>query len=139
MKARPRIAIYGAGLIGTYLGGRLHDHAHVRFIARPHVAVTLKKSGLRISDLNGYDKHIPADALDIQTQPDAVRDVDLVLVTVKSAATMNVAHELSDTLASGVPVVSFQNGIRNAAELRASLPGHNVLSGDISTRVRPAS
>lgn len=135
MKARPRIAIYGAGLIGNYLGGRLHDQAHVRFVARPYVAATLKEHGLRTSDLNGHDKHIVPDALDIHTSPDAVRDVDLVLVTVKSAATMNVAHELSDALAYGVPVISFQNGIRNAAELRASLPGHSVLSGVVPFNV----
>ena len=135
MKARPRIAIYGAGMIGNYLGGRLHDHAHVRFIARAHVAATLKEHGLRISDLHGHDKRILPDALDIQTHPDAVRDADLVLVTVKSAATMDVAHELSDVLASGVPVISFQNGIRNAAELRASLPGHGILSGVVPFNV----
>lgn len=135
MKARPRIAIYGAGMIGNYMGGRLHDHAHVRFFARAHVATSLKEHGLRVSDLLGHDKRILPNALDIQMQPDAVRDVDLVLVTVKSAATIDVAHELSDALASGVPVISFQNGIRNAAELRASLPGHNVLSGVVPFNV----
>jgi 2-dehydropantoate 2-reductase len=135
MKARPRIAIYGAGMIGNYLGGRLHDHAHVRFIARPQVAATLREHGLRISDLHGHAQHILPNALDVHTRPDAVRDVDLVLVTVKSAATMDVAHELSDALASGVPVISFQNGIRNAAELRASLPGHSVLSGVVPFNV----
>ena len=135
MKARPRIAIYGAGLIGNYLGGRLHDHAQVRFIARPYMAAALKEHGLRVTDLNGRDKHMLPDALDIHTSADAVRDVDLVLVTVKSAATMDVAHELSNALASGVPVISFQNGIRNAAELRASLPGHSVLSGVVPFNV----
>jgi 2-dehydropantoate 2-reductase len=135
MKARPRIAIYGAGMIGNYLGGRLHDFAQVRFIARPHVAIALREHGLRVSDLDGHAKYLSPDTLDIQTQPDAVRDAELVLVTVKSAATMVVAHELSDVLASGVPVISFQNGIRNAAELRASLPGHAVLSGVVPFNV----
>jgi 2-dehydropantoate 2-reductase len=135
MNHRPRIAIYGAGMVGNYLGGRLHDHARVRFIARPHVAATLKEHGLKVSDLRGHRQYISPDALDVQTEPEAVRDAELVLVTVKSAATMEVAHELSSVIASGVPVISFQNGVRNTAELRASLPGHTVLAGMVPFNV----
>lgn len=135
MKKPPRIAIYGAGMIGNYLGGRLHDHARVRFIARPSTAAALNEHGLKLSDLHGHQQHIAPDALDIQTQPDAVRDVDLVLVTVKSAATMDVAHELADVLPPETPVISFQNGVRNAAELRAALPGRTVLAGMVPFNV----
>ncbi|GLQ95592.1 2-dehydropantoate 2-reductase [Dyella mobilis] len=131
----PRIAIYGAGMIGNYLGGRLHGHAHVRFIARPHVAATLSEHGLHVSDLHGRQQHIAPDQLDLHTDPQAVRDADLVLVTVKSAATMDVAHELADALAPGTPVISFQNGVRNTAELRAALPGHAVLAGMVPFNV----
>ncbi|GLQ48084.1 2-dehydropantoate 2-reductase [Dyella lipolytica] len=132
---RPRIAIYGAGMVGNYLGGRLHEHARVRFIARPRIAATLKEHGLKISDLHGHRQYIAPDALDVQTGPEAAHDAELVLVTVKSAATMEVAHELSSVIASGVPVISFQNGVRNAAELRASLPGHTVLAGMVPFNV----
>jgi 2-dehydropantoate 2-reductase len=135
MRAIPRIVIYGAGMIGNYLGGRLQAHARVRFIARPRVAATLKEHGLTVSDLNGHRQHIAPDALDVHTQPDAAREADLVLVTVKSSATMDVGHELSEVLAPGTPVISFQNGVRNAAELRASLPGHSVLAGMVPFNV----
>ncbi|GLQ49157.1 2-dehydropantoate 2-reductase [Dyella flava] len=135
MKSKPRIAIYGTGMIGSYLGGRLHDHARVRFIARPHVAATLNEHGLRVSDLHGRQQHIAPDELDIHTHPDAVRDADLVLVTVKSAATMDAAHELAELLTPGTLVISFQNGVRNTAELRAALPGHKVLAGMVPFNV----
>jgi 2-dehydropantoate 2-reductase len=135
MKSMPRIAIYGAGMIGNYLGGRLHDHARVRFIARPNMADLLRERGLTVSDLHGHQQHITPDTLDVHTRPDAAHDADLVLVTVKSAATMDVAHELSNVLAPGTPVISFQNGVRNTAELRASLPGHVVLAGMVPFNV----
>jgi 2-dehydropantoate 2-reductase len=135
MKPPPRIVIYGAGMIGNYLGGRLHDHARVRFIARPRMAATLKEHGLTVSDLNAHRQHIAPDALDVHTRPEAAREADLVLVTVKSSATMDVGHELSEALAPGTPVISFQNGVRNAAELRASLPGHHVLAGMVPFNV----
>ncbi|WP_233840926.1 2-dehydropantoate 2-reductase [Dyella sp. 2HG41-7] len=135
MTLRPRIAIYGAGMVGTYLGGRLHAHADVRFIARPRVATMLKERGLTVSDLHGYRQHLSSASLDIATQADAARDVDAVLVTVKSAATMDVAHELTEVLAPGALVISFQNGVRNAAELRAALPACQVLSGMVPFNV----
>jgi 2-dehydropantoate 2-reductase len=135
MTSMPRIAIYGAGMVGNYLGGRLHGHAQVRFIARPRVAASLGEHGLQVSDLHGRRQHIAPDQLDLHTRPDAARDVDLVLVTVKSAATMDVAHELADVLAPDTPVISFQNGVRNTAELRAALPGRTVLAGMVPFNV----
>lgn len=135
MKALPRIAIYGAGMVGNYLGGRLHGCAKVRFVARPRIAATLGEHGLQVSDLHGYQQHIKPDDLDIRTHPDAAHDADLVLVTVKSAATMDVAHELADVLSPGAVVISFQNGVRNAAELRAALPKNKVLAGMVPFNV----
>ena len=135
MTSTPRIAIYGAGMVGNYLGGRLHGHAQVCFIARPHVAARLKNHGLTVSDLHGHRQHIPAAKLDIATQAHAVHAADAVLVTVKSADTMDVAHELADVLAPGTPVISFQNGVRNAAELRAALPLCHVLAGMVPFNV----
>lgn len=135
MKALPRIAIYGAGMVGNYLGGRLHECAKVRLVARPHIAATLGEHGLQVSDLHGHQQHIKPDELDIHTQPDALHDADLILVTVKSAATMDVAHELAGMLSPETVVVSFQNGVRNAAELRVALPKNKVLAGMVPFNV----
>ncbi|GLQ90922.1 2-dehydropantoate 2-reductase [Dyella flagellata] len=135
MKSAPRIAIYGAGMVGNYLGGRLHAHARIRLIARPHVAASLKEHGLTVSDLDGRRRHTPAAALDVATQPAAAQDADAVLVTVKSSATMEAAHELAEVLAPGTLVISFQNGVRNTADLRAALPGCRVLTGMIPFNV----
>lgn len=135
MTPSPRIAIYGAGMVGNYLGGRLHGHAHVRFIARPRVAANLRERGLTVSDLHGHRRHVSSAMLDVATQPDAARDVDAVLVTVKSAATMEAAHELADVLTPGTLVISFQNGVRNTAELRAALPACHVLAGMVPFNV----
>ena len=135
MMSLPRIAIYGAGMVGNYLGGRLHAHAAVRLIARPHIATRLSEHGLTVSDLHAYRRHVPAAMLDVATQPDAARDVDAVLVTVKSASTMQAAHELADALAPGTLVISFQNGVHNTADLRAALPHCRVLAGMIPFNV----
>lgn len=135
MRSPPRIAIYGAGMVGSYLGGRLHGHAQIRFIARPRVASVLKEHGLTVSDLYGHRRHISAADVDVATQTAAAQDVDAVLVTVKSAATMDVAHELAEALTPGALVISFQNGVRNTADLRAALPSCHVLAGMVPFNV----
>ncbi|HVJ61143.1 MAG TPA: 2-dehydropantoate 2-reductase, partial [Tahibacter sp.] len=69
------------------------------------------------------------------TGADAVRDADLVLVTVKSAETRDAAWELAARLRPGVLVVSLQNGLGNAAVLAAELPAQRVLAGMVPFNV----
>ncbi|MEO1267584.1 MAG: 2-dehydropantoate 2-reductase [Myxococcota bacterium] len=70
----------------------------------------------------------------ITDTPEALADVDLCLVTVKSGDTQAAAHTLAPLLPPGTPVVSFQNGLRNAAVLRdGGLPG--ALAGMVSFNV----
>ncbi|RDI99222.1 2-dehydropantoate 2-reductase [Dyella solisilvae] len=131
----PRIAIYGAGSVGGYLGARLHEHARVTFIGRHRVIDTLRLSGISWSDLHGGSGRIGAKALDLQLDPFAAAKAHLVLVTVKCSATAAVARELAEVLAPGVPVISLQNGLHNAKVLRAALPGHPVLAGMVPFNV----
>ncbi|TCI07458.1 2-dehydropantoate 2-reductase [Dyella soli] len=131
----PRIAIYGAGSVGCYLGGRLAGHARVTFIGRPRVIDILRSRGLGWSDLHGRHGHVAAAALDLRSDPEGAADADLVLVTVKSSATETVARELARVAAPGVPVISFQNGLHNAEHLRKLLAAHRVCAGMVPFNV----
>ncbi len=131
----PRMAIHGAGLVGCYLGGRLHGHAAVRLICRPYMITVLNEHGLGTSDFRGHQRHAAVDSLDLRTHASAAVDAELVLVTVKSAATAEVAEKLAGVLAPGAVVISFQNGLHNAQQLRAALPAHTVLAGMVPFNV----
>lgn len=133
--ALPRIAIYGAGSVGGYLGARLHDNARITCIGRRRVIDAWRIHGLDWSDLLGGHEHIAAREVELQVNPFAAAKAHLVLVTVKSSATETVARELAGVIAPGVPVVSFQNGLHNAAILREALPGHPVLAGMVPFNV----
>src|SRR3954468_9482710 len=111
----PRIAVFGAGAIGCWVGGRLAvGGASVTLIGRSRVIDELRE-GLRVSELGGRAWTVaPALATDASDPADA----DVVIVTVKSAATKDAARELAGV--RGV-VVSLQNGVRNADLLRESL------------------
>src|SRR5690606_15569395 len=59
----------------------------------------------------------------------------VVLVTVKSAATEEAGAQLREVLTPGTTVVSFQNGLRNAARLASALPGFVVVPGMVPFNV----
>jgi 2-dehydropantoate 2-reductase len=120
--SRVKIVVYGAGGIGCYVGGRLAaTGAPVTFVGRQRMADELGEQGLRLTDYLGADLRVAADEVRFETTPDAATEADLVLVTVKSAATEGAAAELAGVLKPGAIVVSFQNGIRNGEVLRGRL------------------
>ncbi|MBE4753686.1 2-dehydropantoate 2-reductase [Corallococcus sp. ZKHCc1 1396] len=132
MATSPEICVFGAGSIGCYVGGRLAANgATVRFIGRERVVREVREHGLRLTDLHGADQRVPAAQVDIDTAPTALDTADLVLVTVKSAATEEAGRTLASRLKPGASVVSFQNGLHNAQVLRDLLPGRTVLAGTV--------
>ncbi|RQS05287.1 2-dehydropantoate 2-reductase [Burkholderia sp. Bp9002] len=132
----PRIGVVGAGAVGCYLGGRLAAAgAPVQLIGRARIGDAIRAHGLALSDQRGYRARLaPADVA-FDTEVAAVADAPLVLVTVKSAATPDVAAQLAGVLRPGTCVVSFQNGVRNVDALRAALPQATVLAGMVPFNV----
>lgn len=131
-----RIGVFGAGSIGMYLGGCLQAAgASVVYVGRPAMVQTLQAHGLRLTDYLGRDQHVDAAALNFSTTAAALADCDVVLVTVKSAATAEAAVELAAHLRPGALVISFQNGVRNADVLREAMPAQMVLAGMVPFNV----
>jgi 2-dehydropantoate 2-reductase len=127
-----RIAVFGAGAIGCWVGGWLSAAgANVTLVGRARVMTELER-GLRVGELQGTTRVAhPV----LATEPSAVAGADIVLVTVKSAATAEAARELAPVLAKGCVVVSLQNGVRNVTTLRDRLPDHRVLAGMVPFNV----
>ncbi|MFP6562040.1 2-dehydropantoate 2-reductase [Paraburkholderia sp. B3] len=131
-----RICIYGAGSIGVYLGGRLlAAGSDVVFIGRERMGGLLRQHGVGLTHYSGQRWLAAPHQVDYATDAAAAASADLVLVTVKSAATAEAAAELAAVLRPGVPVASFQNGVGNADVLRAALPNHPVLAGMVPFNV----
>jgi 2-dehydropantoate 2-reductase len=125
-----KIAVFGAGAIGCWIGGRLAaGGADVTLIGRSRVLDELR-DGLTVSELGDRSWRVhPALATDVAAAAEAA----LVIVTVKSAATAGAAAQLAG---HGTAVIaSLQNGIHNAEVLRAALPGRVVLAGMVPFNV----
>ncbi|WP_274627450.1 2-dehydropantoate 2-reductase [Arvimicrobium flavum] len=136
MEKAPLIAVFGAGSIGCYVGGRLAAAgARVRFIGRERMAKQVATEGLRLTDHLGADRRVPPGEVDYRTDPAALGDADLVLVTVKAGDTEAAAASVARYAPGKALVVSFQNGIGNEEILRRALPGRTVLGGMVPFNV----
>lgn len=132
----PRIVVFGAGSVGCYVGGRLlASGADVVMVGRPRLRAIFDEQPLRLTDYNGFSAETRLTPEQFTDDPRAVASADLVLITVKSAATTEAAKTLAGILPDGIPVVSLQNGISNAEALRSQLPGARVCAGMIPFNV----
>ncbi len=130
------ICVFGAGSIGCYVGGRLAaGGANLSFIGRPRIGKTLQSHGLQLSDYRGYRQQLKPQQLVFGTDAGLARSAELILVTVKSAASAEAALALAPVLKPGAVVLSLQNGLSNAAVLKQHLPGQRVIAGMVPFNV----
>lgn len=132
------IAVAGAGSVGCYVGGCLAlAGRRVTFLGRPALADAVGRRGMRLSDLNGGDRALAAGAVELTGDPAvAFARADVILVTVKSGATEEMAELIARHALPGAVVVSLQNGIGNVDRLRARLGAtHAVVGGMVPFNV----
>ncbi|GGL53258.1 ketopantoate reductase family protein [Halocalculus aciditolerans] len=121
-----RIAIYGAGGVGGYYGGRLAQDGHdVELIARGQHLDALKEDGLTVESVEG-DFHVDLPATD---DPSEIDPVDVVVFCVKSFDTADAAADLDGLLADDGAVLSVQNGVDNEPVLVDAVGSERVWGG----------
>jgi 2-dehydropantoate 2-reductase len=136
MIADSTIGVAGAGSIGCFVGGMCAAAGcKVALLARPRVIQEIKQNGLRLTSFEGFEQTIAADSLTLSEDPKIFSDVGVVLVTVKSADTAEIADIIGQHAPPDAVVISLQNGVGNVAVLRARLPGRIVLAGMVPFNV----
>ncbi len=122
-----RIAVFGAGAVGGYFGGRLAQGGEeVVFIARGKTLEALRTKGLTVESLKGDFALSPAQATD---DPAQVGPVDVVLVGVKAWQVSEAAQAMRPLVGPETCVVPLQNGVEAADQLAATLGARQVLGG----------
>ena len=130
------IGVAGAGSIGCFVGGMLvAGGRRVALLARPRVIAEIEADGLRPTSFEGFDRTIDANAFTLSDDPSIFADAGVVLVTVKSADTSDMADIIARSAPPDVVVVSLQNGVGNVEVLRNRLPGRRVLGGMVPFNV----
>ena len=122
-----RIAVFGAGGVGGYFGGRLAQAGNeVFFIARGSHLAALREYGLRVDSIKG-DFHLqPVQASD---DPEAFGKVDFVLLATKAWQVPEAAQKLSTLLSTHSAVIYLGNGVEAAGQLAAVVGARHVLGG----------
>jgi 2-dehydropantoate 2-reductase len=130
------IGIAGAGSIGCFVGGMLAAGGRrVALLARPRAIAEIEANGLRPTSFEGFDQTIAASQFALSENPSVFGDAGVVLVTVKSADTADMADAIARHAPPDVVIVSLQNGVGNVAVLRNRLPGRRVLGGMVPFNV----
>jgi 2-dehydropantoate 2-reductase len=130
------IGIAGAGSIGCFVGGmQAASGRRVALLARPRVIEEIRGNGLRLTSFEGLEQQIAPSALTLSDDPSIFNDVGVVLVTVKSADTAEIADIIAKHAPPDAVVVSLQNGVGNVPVLRERLPARHVLAGMVPFNV----
>lgn len=130
------IGIAGAGSIGCFTGGMLAAGGRrIALLARPRVIAEIENSGLRPTSFDGFDQTVPRASFALSENPSVLADAGVVLVTVKSADTAEMADIIAKHAPADAIIVSLQNGVGNTAVLRERLPGRCMLGGMVPFNV----
>ncbi|MCU1501831.1 MAG: 2-dehydropantoate 2-reductase [Ilumatobacteraceae bacterium] len=111
-----RIVVFGAGAVGSVIGGRLFQHAdrhghEVALVARGAHAAAINDHGLTINDPHGSEVvRVPAfERIDEVTLDDG----DVVILSMKTQATAVALDALVAHAPAGITVACAQNGLEN--------------------------
>lgn len=121
------IVIYGTGGVGGYFGTRLVQSGNnVTFIARGKHLAAIKENGLQLKSIKGDCLVKPTNVTENIKE---VKEIDLVLICVKTWQLSEVAEKIKPVLGANTMVISLLNGAENAAILCRIIPKKHVLGG----------
>jgi len=121
------IVIYGTGGVGGYFGTRLAQAGNkVTFIARGKHLETIKQNGLYLKSIKGDYLVYPANATSTISE---VKNIDLILVCVKTWQLVDVAKKIKPVLNKDTMVISLLNGVENETVLCDVIDKKHVLGG----------
>jgi 2-dehydropantoate 2-reductase len=122
-----RVAIVGSGAVGGYFGAKLARNGEdVTFIARGAHLAAIRAAGLQVRSAKLGDFVVRAPAHDDTA---AVGPVDIVLFAVKAYDNENTLRLLPPLIGPGTVVLTLQNGVDSADDIRAAIGEQQVLGG----------
>jgi 2-dehydropantoate 2-reductase len=115
--ATKRVAVMGAGAVGSYFGGMLaRAGVPVTMIARPAYVEAVRRNKLFLDTVSFQERA----AVEASTEPSAVRGANVVLFCVKGQDNEATARAIAPYLSADAIVVSLQNGVDNVERIRAA-------------------
>jgi 2-dehydropantoate 2-reductase len=130
------VVVAGAGSIGCFVGGMLAAAGKpVALLARPRLIDEIESNGLNVTSFEGASHQIAPRQLTLSGDGNIFADAGVVLVTVKSTDTAEIADVIARHAPGDAVILSLQNGVANVPVLRERLPGRKVLAGMVPFNV----
>ena len=139
------VLVFGAGAIGTYVGGSLALARHrVTFVEQTSVAVELRERGLRL-DVS-IDKHrraaepiiiLPGSFECVSSLREAMEHgpFEIAIFAMKSFDTAAALEEIKPFADKMPPILCLQNGVDNEPLIAAVLGSDRVIAGTVTCSI----
>ncbi len=132
-----RCLVFGAGAIGTYIGGSLalFGSHRVVFLERPEIAQDIRQRGLRLN-LDGQEHTIAEPCLAGSLEEALAQGpFDVALFALKSFDTSPALQTCAPYANRLPPFLCLQNGVENEAVLEAALGAGKVIAGSVTSAI----
>jgi len=143
--ARLNVLAFGAGAIGTYMGGSLALAGHnVVFVEQPKVVEELRERGLRLDltlDKRRSSKEAqrvdPSAFVIVSTLDDALRygPFDVALYALKSFDTVAAMESIQPYAEKMPPILCLSNGVDNEPVIARALGPDKVIYGTVTSAI----
>lgn len=131
-----KILSFGAGAIGTYIGGSMALQGHlVAFLERPEAAEQIRLQGLSLQiDNQAYQLVEPTIFASL---PEALAQgpYDLGLVAMKSFDTAGAAQDIAPFHSDLPPLLCLQNGVENETVFSETVGPEKVIAGTVTSAI----
>lgn len=137
MEPRLNWLVFGAGAIGTYIGGSLILHGQkIVFLELPPTDSELRDGGLKLN-IHGQDFRILHPVV-FSSLPPALSyaTYDVAIFAMKSYDTHTALDLIHPYSTSFPPILCLQNGVENEPALETILGNSKVIAGTVTSAVR---
>lgn len=117
--------VFGAGSVGSFIGGLLSEKYHVTLLGRKHHMEAIESNGLKITGKTEKLVHPK-----VWHSLGDLADIDLIILTVKAYNTATAMNDMVPYIRDDTIVLSLQNGLDNVETIRRMMKkeGH-ILAG----------
>jgi 2-dehydropantoate 2-reductase len=135
------VLVFGAGAIGTYVGGSLALAGHkLVFVEQPRAAEELQGHGLRLGLINAKDSPSsvpPSTFMAAGSLSEAMRQgpFDIAIYALKSFDTAAALDDMQPFAGQMPPVLCLSNGVDNEPALAGVLGSDKVIAGTVTSSV----
>jgi 2-dehydropantoate 2-reductase len=131
-----KVLSFGAGAIGTYIGGSLALCGHsVTFLERPEAAEILHLNGITLSRGNQTNHIQFPHVVSNLAEALANNSYDVALFALKAFDTKDAVQELAQFTNQIPPILCLQNGVENETILAEVLGKDKVIPGTVTSAV----